>query len=75
MHSRDAEQENQIVLTAIPGDFATLKNLAIIYRQLDRYDDAISYAQQAVESPAATEEEKAQLQMFINEIQNLKPQE
>jgi tetratricopeptide (TPR) repeat protein len=71
----EAEKANQVVLAAIPGDFATLKNLAIIYRQLVRYDDAIAYAQQAFDSPAATEEDKAQLQMFVNEIQNLKSQQ
>jgi tetratricopeptide (TPR) repeat protein/O-antigen ligase len=68
----EAEQENQIVLAAVPGDFATLKNLAIIYRQMKRYDDAISYAQQALGSPQATEEDKQQLQLFINEVRDLK---
>ncbi|MBN1583659.1 MAG: O-antigen ligase family protein [Anaerolineae bacterium] len=72
---QEAERANQIVLAAIPGDFATLKNLAIIYRQLARYDDAIAYAQQASESPSATQEDKTQLQVFINEIQNLKSQQ
>jgi tetratricopeptide (TPR) repeat protein len=66
----EAEQANQIVLAAMPGDFATLKNLAIIYRQLSRYDEAVAYAQLALESPVATQEDKTQLQIFINEIQN-----
>jgi tetratricopeptide (TPR) repeat protein len=67
----EAEQENQIVLAAIPGDYATLKNLAIISRQLGRYEESLSYARQALESPRAVPEEKTQLEMFIAEIQSL----
>nr|MBC8444786.1 tetratricopeptide repeat protein [Chloroflexota bacterium] len=70
----DAERSNQFVLTAVPGDFATLKNLAIIYRQMKRYDDSIRYAQQALGSPGASTEEKGQLQIFINEVQGLRSQ-
>ncbi len=68
----EAEQQNQIVLSTIPGDFATLKNLAIIYRELKRYDDSISYANQAFQSPQASQDDKSQLQLFINEVQKLK---
>jgi tetratricopeptide (TPR) repeat protein len=68
---QEAEAENQIVLAAVPGDYATLKNLAIIYRQLGRLDDSLDYAQSALESPYATEEEKTQLEMFIREIEGL----
>jgi tetratricopeptide (TPR) repeat protein/O-antigen ligase len=67
----DAERENQFVLAAMPGDFATLKNLAIIYRQLNRYSDSIDYAQQALASPQATAEDKEQLQLFIDEVRSL----
>jgi tetratricopeptide (TPR) repeat protein len=68
---QEAEAENQIVLAAVPGDYATLKNLAIIYRQLGRLDDSLDYAQSALESPYATEEEKTQLELFIREIEGL----
>ena len=68
----EAEKENQIVLAAVPGDLATLKNLAIIYRQMKLYDDAIQHARQALDSPQATEQDKKQLQMFIDEVQGLK---
>ena len=64
----EAEKENLTVLKLIPGDYATLKNLAIIYRQMKRYDESISYAQQALESPQASESEKKQLQAFIQEV-------
>ncbi|MBN1936883.1 MAG: O-antigen ligase family protein [Anaerolineae bacterium] len=68
----EAERENQTVLSVMPGDFATLKNLAIIYRDLKRYDDALNYAQQALLSPQATEIDKQQLQVFIGEVQSSK---
>jgi tetratricopeptide (TPR) repeat protein len=68
----EAEKANQLVLAMVPDDFATLKNLAIIYRQMKRYDDAVRYARQALESPLAPEEEKGQLQVFISEVQSLK---
>jgi tetratricopeptide (TPR) repeat protein len=68
----EAIQENRIVLAAVPGDLATLKNLAIICRELKQYDESLQYAQQALESPQASEEEKKQLQLFIEEIQNLR---
>lgn len=68
---QEAEQENQIVLSAVPGDYATLKNLAIIYRQLERYQESLSYARQALDSPRALPEEKPQLELFIAEVQGL----
>ncbi len=67
---QEAEQQNLIVLQAIPGDLATLKNLAIIYRDLKRYDDALIYAQQALLSSQISDVERQQLQIFIGEIQN-----
>jgi tetratricopeptide (TPR) repeat protein len=67
-----AETENLIVLEAMPGDLATLRNLAIIYQRLRRYDDALDYAQQALASDQATEEDKRQLEAFIGELEQLK---
>jgi tetratricopeptide (TPR) repeat protein len=68
----EAEQENQVVLSAIPGDLATLKNLAIIHREMKHYDDALQYAQLALDSPQATEEDRRLLQVFINEVESLR---
>ncbi len=68
----EAEKENLTVLKLIPGDYATLKNLAIIYRQMKRYDESISYARQAIASPQASEEEKKQLEAFIREVEQEK---
>ncbi len=68
----EAEKENLLVLAAIPDDLATLRNLAIIYRQMQNYDNSIQYARQAMQSAQAKEEDKKQLQLFINEVQNLK---
>jgi tetratricopeptide (TPR) repeat protein len=68
---QEAAEENQIVLSAVPEDYATLKNLAIIYRQLGRYSESLSYARRAVESPGALPEEQTQLQAFIAEVQSL----
>jgi len=68
----DAERENLAVLNALPGDYATLKNLAIIYRDLKRYDDALNYAKQALASPEASEADKQQLELFITQVQNSK---
>lgn len=72
---QEAESENLIVLAAIPGDLATLKNLAIIYRELKQYDKAIEYAQLAIESAQATPEDKELLQLFITEIDKLRDSE
>jgi tetratricopeptide (TPR) repeat protein/O-antigen ligase len=66
----EAEAENLIVLAAVPDDYATIKNLAIIYRELKRYDQALQYAQRALESPEATAEEKAQWQTFISDVES-----
>jgi len=66
----EAEAENLIVLAAVPDDYATIKNLAIIYRELKRYDQALQYARRALESPEATAEEKAQWQTFISDVES-----
>ena len=68
----EAEQANQFVLTAKPGDFAALKNLAIIYRQLKWHSESIEYARQALASPEATEQEKSQLHAFIEDVESLR---
>jgi tetratricopeptide (TPR) repeat protein/O-antigen ligase len=68
----DAEAENLIVLEAIPDDLATIKNLAIIYRELKRYGESIQYARQAMQLPQITAEEKSQLQIFVNEVEKLR---
>jgi tetratricopeptide (TPR) repeat protein/O-antigen ligase len=65
----EAESENLIVLSAVPDDYATIKNLAIIYRELKRYDEALSYARRALESPQATPEDRGQWQTFISDIE------
>ncbi|MBN1642696.1 MAG: tetratricopeptide repeat protein [Anaerolineae bacterium] len=67
-----AEAENLLVLGAIPDDLSTLKNLAIIYRQLQRYDEALAYAQRAMSSSEVTAEDKRQLEVFIGELQQLR---
>jgi tetratricopeptide (TPR) repeat protein len=67
----EAERENQIVLAAIPDDYATLKNLAIISRQLGRLEASLDYARQALNAPRALPEEKPQLEMFIAEVEGL----
>jgi tetratricopeptide (TPR) repeat protein/O-antigen ligase len=63
-----AEAENLIVLEMVPTDLATLKNLAIIYRQMGQYDNALAYAQRALESPQAEASDKQQLEAFIEEL-------
>jgi tetratricopeptide (TPR) repeat protein len=68
----EAEAENLAVLAAIPDDYATLKNLAIIYRELKRYDDSTKYARLALGSPYATAEDRSQLQLFIGEVERLR---
>jgi tetratricopeptide (TPR) repeat protein len=68
----EAERENRDVLVAVPGDYATLKNLAIIYRQLGRYDESIQSAKEALESPQALPQEQDQLRAFIAEVEQLK---
>jgi tetratricopeptide (TPR) repeat protein len=65
----EAEAENLFVLQAVPDDYATIKNLAIIYQQLKRYDQALSYARRALESEQATPEEKTQWQTFISDLE------
>ena len=63
-----AEAENLIVLEMVPTDLATLKNLAIIYRQMGQYDNALAYAQRALASPQAEAPDKEQLEAFIEEL-------
>jgi tetratricopeptide (TPR) repeat protein len=63
-----AEAQNLIVLEMVPTDLATLKNLAIIYRQMGQYDNALVYAQRALESPQASDADKQQLEAFIEEL-------
>jgi tetratricopeptide (TPR) repeat protein len=67
----EAERENQIVLAAIPDDYATLKNLAIISRQLGQFQESLSFARQALNAPRALPEERNQLEMFIAEVEGL----
>ncbi len=69
---KQAEEENLIVLRAVPDDLATLKNLAIIYRQLEQYEDALNYAERALRSPGAGVEDRQQLEAFIEELRALR---
>ena len=39
---------------------------------MQRYDNSIEYAQLAMQSSQAKDEDKKQLQLFINEVENLK---
>jgi tetratricopeptide (TPR) repeat protein/O-antigen ligase len=67
----EAEQENQIVLAALPDDYATLKNLAIISRQLGRLEESLSYARRALAAPGVLPDEKPQVEMFVAEVEAL----
>ena len=76
----EAAQENLTVLQAVPDDFASLKNLAIIYRQMRRYDESLEYARLALDSPRTDEppqtieEDRRQLEMFINQVEEIRGQ-
>ena len=60
-----AIQENLEVLKLAPNDLSTLKNLAILYREGGRLNDALAYARKAQElSPR-----DADLIQFVKELE------
>jgi tetratricopeptide (TPR) repeat protein len=58
---------NLELLKVAPGDYETLKNLAVIYRDAGQLENALDYARQAL--VVAPESAQASLQQFIDEIQ------
>ncbi|MDX1522787.1 MAG: tetratricopeptide repeat protein, partial [Anaerolineae bacterium] len=63
-----AIEQNQLVLQAIPQDYDSLKNLAILYQQQGQLQDALAAAQQARD--VAPESDKASWEPFIADIEN-----
>ncbi|NLG50315.1 MAG: tetratricopeptide repeat protein [Chloroflexi bacterium] len=58
---------NLQILTMVPDDYVTLKNLAILYKEKDQPAEALAYAEKA--AAVAPEQEQAIWQGFIQELQ------
>jgi tetratricopeptide (TPR) repeat protein len=67
-HLDEAIQHNQLVLQQLPNDYDSLKNLAILYQQKERFPEAVEVAQQAQQ--AAPDAEKATWDKFISDLQS-----
>ena len=65
-------RENLFVAEKAPWDYSTRKNLAILYQQLGRLDEAIAEATRAVE--LAPESEKANIEEFLRQLQQMRPE-
>jgi Tfp pilus assembly protein PilF len=63
----EAILENLEVLKISPKDYASHKNLAILYQQADRLADALNSAKTAL--TVAPDSEKAALQAFITQVE------
>jgi tetratricopeptide (TPR) repeat protein len=64
----DAVRENQAVLALAPNDVASHRNLALLYQQLERWDEALIQARAAL---ALTPEDQA-LQQFVKQLEQRK---
>ena len=58
---------NLALLKVAPGDYETLKNLAVIYRDAGQLENALDYARQAL--AVASESARPSLQQFIQELE------
>jgi tetratricopeptide (TPR) repeat protein/O-antigen ligase len=59
---------NLKVIQAVPTDYSTLKNLAILYGQIERRDESLRYAERALKF--APEQDKAALENYINQLRS-----
>jgi Tfp pilus assembly protein PilF len=60
-------EKNLAVLRLAPNDYASHKNLSILYQQLGRIDEALAEAQIAL--GLAPENEKAAVEAFVAQLQ------
>ncbi|HEY84519.1 MAG TPA: tetratricopeptide repeat protein [Chloroflexi bacterium] len=65
----EAIDANNKVLESLPDDFDSHKNLAILYQQSGQIDQALAHAQAALE--VSPEENKPDIEAFINQLKNL----
>jgi tetratricopeptide (TPR) repeat protein len=63
----EAIEQNQLVLQQLPGDYDSLKNLALLYRQTGQLQESLSSAQQARE--VAPEADRASWEPFIADLE------
>jgi tetratricopeptide (TPR) repeat protein len=63
----EAIEQNQLVLQQLPGDYDSLKNLALLYRQTGQLQESLSSAQQARE--VAPEADRASWDPFIADLE------
>lgn len=63
-----AIQENLTVVDRRPNDLASLRNLAILYSEVDDFDNALVFAQRALEL-VTKDEDRAALQTLIDQLQ------
>ncbi len=65
----EAVAENLNVLSLLPNDYSSYKNLAILYQQLGEIDKAIDSTERALE--VAPEEDKEILRNFLDQLKQL----
>ena len=64
----EAVRENLLVLAISPADYASHKNLAILYQQLGRNAESLAEAKAALEN--APQEERSALESFIAQMES-----
>ena len=68
----EAIAQNLRVLELAPRDYITIRNLAVLYNKAGDYKQALAYARQALE--VAPEQDKAQLEQFVAQLEALAAQ-
>ena len=63
----EAVQENLAVLQRLPSDLVSHRNLALLYSQMSKLDDALTHAREA--HRLAAESDKPALQSFIDQLE------
>jgi len=69
----DAIDANLKVLELRPNDLSALQNLALLYKKTGDYDNALKFAEKALE--VAPESQKPSLQALINQIKQAQNQQ
>ncbi|MHB0856231.1 MAG: O-antigen ligase family protein [Anaerolineae bacterium] len=64
---QEAISANLKALTLVPNDYATLKNLALLYQKTEQPDQALAYAQQAL--AASPDGERDSVAAFVAQLQ------
>ncbi|MBC7235897.1 MAG: tetratricopeptide repeat protein, partial [Chloroflexi bacterium] len=64
-----AIEANEKVLARVPDDYGTIKNIAILYNQAQKYDQALIYARRALE--LAPEKDRETIARFVAQLEGV----